>query len=74
MPDGKYFTDCPFPTIIDPIAVMNAENFSQVWALDFGECFVPKVWLINEKAKCLKNLVFEVSPIFGIELGFKIST
>ena len=53
---------------------MLTKEFSKVWTIQFGKGLVPKVWLVRQQPNRLKNLVFEVSSVFGIELVLKVDS
>ena len=74
MANGKYLDYMLLQPVVDPVAVMVAENLADLRAFDFGECLSAHFGIVGKPSNRLHHLVFKPSSILGIEVAFKIFT
>jgi len=74
MANGKYLNYMLLQPVVDPVAVMVAENLADLRAFDFGECLSAHFGIVGKSPDRLHHLVFKPSSILGIEVAFKIFT
>ena len=74
MANGKYLDYMLLQPVVDPVAVMVAENLADLRAFDFGECLSAHFGIVGKPSNRLHHLVFKPSSILGIEVAFTIFT